>query len=48
MERLDYLELERPWFPGEIYDRSARNEFVNRGEIRKGLARLIDAESSRE
>ena len=48
MERLDYLQLERPWSLGEIYDRSARSEFVNRAEIREGLARLVDGESNQE
>lgn len=50
MERLRHLKLERPqaWSNGLYYDHSARADFVNRGEIRDGLARLIEAETSRE
>jgi anti-anti-sigma regulatory factor len=50
MERLHHLKLERPqaWFPGMYYTYSARSEFVSRGEVREGLARLVDAEPSRE
>jgi hypothetical protein len=50
MERLHHLKLERPqaWFPGMCYTYSARSEFVNREELREGLARLVDAQPSRE
>ncbi|GAB7323806.1 hypothetical protein MBLNU13_g07256t1 [Cladosporium sp. NU13] len=50
MERLQHLKLERPqaWFQVDYlhYNTSARNDFVTRREISKGLAQLVEAEKS--
>jgi hypothetical protein len=52
MERLQHLKLERPqaWFHVDYnhYNSGARSDFVNKGEIREGLARLVEAERSQE
>lgn len=42
MERVYHLRLENP------FDRTARTGFVGRGEISRGLARLVEVETSRE
>lgn len=51
MERLQRLKIERPqaWFHVDYlhYNTHARSDFKNRGEISKGLARLVEAEMSR-
>lgn len=48
MERLRHLKLERPqaWFHVDYlhYNTNAKSDFVDRGEISKGLAHLIEAE----
>lgn len=52
MERLRHLKLERPqaWFHVDYlhYNSSAKSDFVDRDEISKGLARLVEAERSWE
>ena len=50
MERLDHLKLERPQVSSDwqYHDHKKRSDFVNREEIRVGLARLLDAEPIRE
>jgi hypothetical protein len=50
MERLDHLKLERPQasYDWQYYDHNDRSGFVDREEIRAGLARLLDAETIRK
>jgi hypothetical protein len=52
MGRLEHLKLERPqaWFHVDYhhYNSGARSDFVNKGEIREGLALLVEAERGRE
>ena len=51
MESLQHLKLERPqaWFYVDYhrYNADVRSDFVNRGQISKGLARLAEAERTR-